>query len=107
MVASKLKKVISAHKELFPQDLMDLPNLIENSVFIIRQNDDKQNGGLMLATDRTVSNGDSIVVSIKRKGRDSSGQQSTILVTMYSNDRIKQTVLSAQESNDLWYIKGV
>ena len=86
---------------------MDLPNLIENSVFIIRQNDDKQNGGLMLATDRTVSNGDSIVVSIKRKGRDSSGQQSTILVTMYSNDRIKQTVLSAQESNDLWYIKGV
>jgi hypothetical protein len=36
MAASKLKKVISDHKELSPQDLMDLPKLIENPVFIIR-----------------------------------------------------------------------
>ena len=57
MVASKLKKVISDHKELSPQDLMDLPHLIENSVFIIRQDDDKQTGNLMLVTDRTASKG--------------------------------------------------
>ena len=107
MVASKLKKVISDHKELSPQDLMDLPHLIENPVFIIRQDDDKQTGDLMLVTDRTASNGDPIVISIKRQGRDSSGQQSTILVTVYPKDRLKQTVLSAQKSNNLLYIRGV
>ena len=107
MVASKLKKVISDHKELSPQDLMDLPHLIENPVFIIRQDDDKQTGDLMLVTDRTASNGDPIVISIKRQGRDSSGQQSTILVTVYPIDRLKQTVLSAQKSNNLLYIRGV
>ena len=100
MVASKLKKVISDHKELSPQDLMDLPHLIENPVFIIRQDDDKQTGDLMLVTDRTASNGDPTVVSIKRKGLDSSGQQSTIVVTVYPIDRIKQTVLSAQEKRN-------
>ena len=57
MVASKLKKVISDHKELSPQDLMDLPHLIENPVFMIRQDDDKQTGNLMLVTDRTASKG--------------------------------------------------
>ena len=107
MAASKLKKVISDHKELSPQDLMDLPHLIENPVFIIRQDDDKQTGDLMLVTDRTASNGDPIVISIKRQGRDSSGQQSTILVTVYPIDRLKQTVLSAQKSNNLLYIRGV
>ena len=107
MVASKLKKVISDHKELSPQDLMDLPHLIENPVFIIRQHDDKQTGDLRLVTDRTASNGDPIVISIKRQGRDSSGQQSTILVTVYPKDRLKQTVLSAQKSNNLLYIRGV
>jgi hypothetical protein len=107
MAASKLKKVISDHKELSPQDLINLPYLIENPVVIIRQHDDKQTGDLLLVTDRTASNGDPIVVSIKRKGRDSSGDQSTILVTVYPRDRINQTVLSAQESNNLLYIRGV
>lgn len=107
MVASKLKKVISDQKELSPKDLMDLPQLIENPVFIIRQDDDKQTGDLMLVTDRIVSNGDPIVVSIKRQGRDSSGRVATIAVTVYPIDRIKQTVLSAQESNNLLYIRGV
>jgi hypothetical protein len=107
MVASKLQKVISDHKDLSPQDLMDLPHLIENPVFIIRQHDDKQTGDLMLVTDRTASNGDPTVVSIKRKGRDSSGRVATIAVTVYPIDRIKQTVLSAQESNNILYIRGV
>ena len=44
---------------------MDLPNLIENPVFIILQHDDKQTGDLMLVTDRTASNGDPIVISIE------------------------------------------
>ena len=60
----------------------------------------------MLVTDRTASNGNPIVVSIKRQGRDSSGRVATILVTVYPRDRIKQTVLSAQESNNLRYIRG-
>ena len=60
----------------------------------------------MLVTERTTSNGNPIVVSIKRQGRDSSGRVATILVTVYPRDRIKQTVLSAQESNNLRYIKG-
>ena len=107
MVASKLKKVISDHKELSPQDLMDLPHLIENSVFIIRQDDDKQTGDLMLVTDRTASNGDPTVVSIKRKGRDSSGRVATIAVTVYPIDRLKQTVLSAQESENILYLRDV
>ena len=107
MVASKLQKVISDHKELSPQDLMDLPHLIENPVFIIRQHDDKQTGDLLLVTDRTASNGDPTVVSIKRQGRDSSGLVATIAVTVYPIDWIKQTVLSAQESNNLLYIRGV
>lgn len=107
MVASKLKKVISDHKELSPQDLMDLPHLIENPVFIIRQDDDKQTGDLMLVTDRTASNGDPIVVSIKRQGRDSSSRVATIAVTVYPIDRIKQTVLPAQKSENILYIRGV
>ena len=107
MAASKLKKVISDHKELSPQDLMDLPQLIENPVFIIRQHDDKQTGDLRLVTDRTASNGDPIVVSIKRQGRDSSGCVATIAVTVHPIDRIKQTVLSAQESENILYIRGV
>ncbi len=107
MVAFKLKKVISDHKELSLQDLMDLPHLIENPVFIIRQDDDKQTGNLMLVTDRTASNGDPTVVSIKCKGRDSLGHQSTMLVKVYPRDRIKQTVLSAQESNNFLYIIGI
>ena len=60
----------------------------------------------MLVTDRTASNGNPIVVSIKRQGRDSSGRVATTLVTVYPRDRIKQTVLSAQESNNLRYIRG-
>ena len=107
MAASKMKKVISDHKELSPQNLMDLPHLIENPVFIIRQDDDKQTGDLKLVTDRTASNGDPTVVSIKRKGRDSSGRVATIAVTVYPIDRIKQTVLSAQESENILYIRGV
>ena len=86
---------------------MDLPNLIENPVFIILQHDDKQTGDLMLVTDSTASNGDPIVVSIKRQGRDSSGRAATIAVTVYPIDRIKQTVLSAQESENILYIRGV
>ena len=107
MVASKLKKVISDHKELSPQDLMDLPHLIENSVFIIRQHDDKQTGNLLLVKDRTASNGDPTVVSIKRQGRDSSGRVATIAVTVYPIDRLKQTVLPAQKSKNILYIRGV
>ena len=107
MAASKLKKVISDRKELSPQDLINLPHLIENPVFIIRQHDDKQTGDLMLVTDRTASNGDPIVVSIKRQGRDSSGRAATIAVTVYPIDRIKQTVLSAQESENILYIRGI
>ena len=61
----------------------------------------------MLVTDRTASNGDPTVVSIKRKGRDSSGRVATIAVTVYPIDRIKQTVLSAQENNNLLHIRGV
>ena len=78
----------------------------QNPVFIIRQDADKQTGDLMLVTDRTASNGNPIVVSIKRQGRDSSGRVAIILVTVYPRDRIKQTVLSAQESNNLRYIRG-
>ncbi|MSU88071.1 hypothetical protein GE300_00390 [Rhodobacteraceae bacterium 2CG4] len=109
MQASKLQKVMKEHgRNLRPQTLVDLPQLLANPVMILTNVGEGRAGDFRLLLDTPSTNDQIVVAAIRLKGSSATGDAATVVLTVHEETDTQAEVRRAVRSgkNLVRYVRG-
>ena len=106
MSPGKLKRVLREHPDVPPSAVRDLPVLLANPVFVLRNAGDERSGDLLLVTDAETADGDVVVAAIKRAGKDSQAAAATVVVTVYDKQGAREMLRGAERAGSILYVRA-